>query len=134
MKKVFRFSFFFLTVLIATAACTKNDSTPSDRANYLGTWTVSESHNKAGFEVTILADPNDANRVLIDNFANLLAGNRASAFISGNNITLDQNQSVGGWTILHGSGTMTGTTIINWSYALTNGATQIDATAIYTKK
>jgi len=139
MKSSIRISFFFIFLIcISLVSCTKTDtnstSSGDDRAKFIGTWGVHEIHNKSDYTVTILVDPNESSRVLIDNFANLLTGNRATAYISGNSIILDVNQSVGGWTIINGSGTMTGTTTINWSYALSNGATRIDATATYTKK
>ena len=139
MKKSISFSLFFLMLIIlALVSCTKTDSTttPSgdDRAKFLGSWNVSETHNKGSFVVTIKADPNEASRVLIDNFANLLPGNQATAYISGNSITLDANQSVGNMINISGNGTMTGSTTINWTYTMTDGATRIDATAVYTKK
>jgi hypothetical protein len=140
MKKTLRFSFYFLilasTVLVS---CTKTDSTPSpsgdDRTKFLGDWGVHEIHNKSDYTVTIRVDPNDASRIFIDNFANLIYPNKATAVISGNSITLDPGQVVSDWTIISGSGTMTGTTTINCPYAMTNGATRIDVTtATYTKK
>ncbi len=139
MKKSIRFSYFLLfLVVIALVSCTKTDTniSPSgdSRAKFLGSWTVSETHTKGSFPVTILADPNESSRVLIDNFANLLVGNRATAYISGNSITLDPDQAVGNMTHISGSGTMTGTTTINWTYTMTDGATKTDATAVYTKK
>ena len=136
MKKSIRFSFFFLLLFGGLVSCTKTDSTPSgeDRAKFLGTWNVNESSKKLFFEATIMVDPNESSRVLIDNFAGQLSGNRATAVISGNSITLDANQSVGGATNLSGSGTMSGTGSINWSYSFFQGGDKINATAVYTKK
>lgn len=129
---IFLFLFFFILT-----SCTKTDSEPDPSGNardkFLGTWSVHETHNKADFPVTILADPNEESRVLIDNFGNLLPGNRATAVVSGNSITLDANQPVGDMTIISGSGNMPGTTVINWTYSMTDGATRIDAVATFTK-
>jgi len=138
MKKSIRVSFSFLfLVVIAFVSCTKTDTTtPSsdDRAKFIGDWSVHEIHNKGDYSVTIKTDPNEASRVLIDNFGNLVYGNKATAYISGNSIILDQGQVVSNMTIISGSGTMTGTTKISWTYSMTDGATRTDATATYTKK
>ena len=138
MKKSLRFSFFFLLAFFALFSCTKTDTNPSssgdDRAKFLGNWAVHESYTKLNYDVTILADPNESSRVLIDKFAGQLTGNRATAVISGNSITLDANQTVGGATSLSGNGTMSGTTTINWTYVFLQGGDQINATATYTKK
>lgn len=130
----------FLGVILAAIvmSCAKSDTTPSpsgdDRSKFLGDWSVHETHTKSDYSVTIRSDPNESTRVLIDNFGNLLASNRATGYVSGNNIYLDDNQTVGSMTILAGSGTMSGTTRINWTYSMSDGATLISATATYTKK
>jgi hypothetical protein len=138
MKRAARLSFFLLAMIfLSLTSCTKTDTnsgSSNDRDKFLGTYSVHEIHTKSDFEVTIKADPNESSRVLIDNFANLLPGNQATAYISGNSITLDANQSVGNMTNISGSGLMSGTTKITWSYTMTDGATRIDATATYTKK
>lgn len=138
MKKPIAKCLLFL-VVAATGliSCSKvEDTTPTgnDRDRFLGSWSVHEIHTKSDYLVTIKADPNEASRVLITNFGNLIASYSATAYISGNNITLDANQMVGNMEILSGSGVLSGTTTINWVYSMTDGATQIDATAVYTKK
>ena len=137
IRNSFPVIFFFLFFFVMTS-CTKTDSEPDPTGNsrdkFLGSWGVHETHNKADYTVTILADPNEESRVLIDNFGNLLQGNRATAVVSGNSIILDANQPVGDMTIISGSGNMSGTTVINWTYSMTDGATRIDAVATFTKK
>ncbi len=138
MKKSIRFSIFVLLGLCAIESCTKTDTTPSssgdDRAKFLGTWNVNESYQKINYDVTIIADPNESSRVLIDKFAGQPTGNRATAVISGNSITLDANQNVGGATNVSGNGSMSGTTKINWTYTFLQGGDAFSATATYTKK
>ena len=139
MNKIIRFSLLSVILFsVALVSCTKTDTNPSpsgdDRAKFIGNWAVHEIHNKADYSVTISADPNESSRVLIDNFGNLLAGNKATAYISGSTIVLDANQTVGNMTVIGGNGSMTGTTKITWTYSMTDGATRTDATATYTKK
>jgi hypothetical protein len=119
-------------------ACTGEsnpDPSPTDaRTAYLGRWSVNETWTKLTYVVTISSDPNSTNGVFISNFANTgSAGVAAGASVSGNNITLDPNQTIGDGWIINGSGTMSGTTKINWNYTINDGANLINAVAIYTK-
>ena len=138
MKKSIRYSIFVILGLFAIESCTKTETTPSpsgdDRAKFLGTWNVNESYQKINYDVTIIADPNESSRVLIDKFAGQPTGNRATAIVSGNSITLDANQNVGGATNVSGNGTMSGTTRIIWTYTFLHGGDAFSATAVYTKK
>ena len=135
MKKPIKLSCFLLfLIVLVSISCKKNETTTPEREKFLGKWGVHENHNKGDFEVTISADPNESSRVFIYNFAAQLPENKATAVISGNSITLDANQSVGEATNLHGSGTMSGTTTINWTYSFFQGGDQNNATAVYTKK
>jgi hypothetical protein len=138
MKKLIWISLFSIVLAVTIVSCAKTDTTPStsgdDRAKFLGDWSVNEIHSKNTYIVTIRSDPNESTRILIDNFGNLISSYSASGYVSGNNIYLDADQHVGSMTILSGSGTMSGTTKISWTYSMTDGATRIDATATYTKK
>jgi hypothetical protein len=139
MKKSVLFSFLVLLLISMTfTSCDKTDTdlspTGNDRDKFLGAWSVHEIHTKADFVVTILEDPNETSRILIDNFANLITGNRATAVVSGSTITLDAEQTVGNMTVIGGSGTLTEPTKMSWTYSLTDGATRTDATATFTKK
>ncbi len=125
-----------LMAVLTVSSCTKDtttDNSSDSRAKFLGTWGVNESYQKAYYEVTITADPNATDRVLISNFGGVGPGNKATAYLSGNSITLDANQTIAGW-ILNGGGSINGTTIMNWSYTMDNGATTISASAVFTKK
>ena len=127
--------FLFSGLFFGCAKDTGTTPDPTDaRSAFLGRWSVSEIWTKLAYEVTISSDPNSLNGVFISNFANSGATSiPAGATVSGKTITLDPNQVIGeGWTI-NGSGNLSGTKI-NWNYTLSDGATLINAVAIYTKQ
>lgn len=138
MKKVIILlnSILILTIVLIISSCAKEDvAAPStdNRARFLGTWGVNETSQKAYYDVKIDADPNASDRVLIQNFGNLGNDKRATAFISGSAITLDENQTISSW-LLNGGGNINGSTTMIWSYTMDNGATTITANATFTKK
>ncbi len=135
IRKVTAMSLF--AMVIAMSGCVKDSSSTPDtgatRDSFLGNWNVSESYTKLTYEVTIVADPNSANGVLMVGFANTLpAGPSAGAEVSGARITLDANQVIDGLK-LNGGGVLSGKTI-TWNYTIDDGATLLHAVAIYTKK
>lgn len=136
MKKSMRFIALLLLGLLATGGCTeKADSVDpnSPRDAFIGRWSVSETWTKLSYEVQISADPNSSDGVFISNFGNLGSGSTpAGASVSGSNITLDANQVIAGFTI-NGSGYLSSSKI-NWNYTMNDGATLIQAIAVYTKQ
>ncbi|HTX87443.1 MAG TPA: hypothetical protein VMC08_00510 [Bacteroidales bacterium] len=147
MKKIFNPGLVGLVTLIALySSCAKDTSSPSsdNRSKFLGTWNVTETYNKAGspgwlmplltYQVTVTADPDSSTAVFISNFANAGANVKAHAETSGNNIYISPAKQVlsTGWKV-DGSGTITGTTPINWIYTIDNGADIFYATAVYSK-
>jgi hypothetical protein len=124
-----------LGLFFALSGCAKEGSTTTEvtRDSFLGTWSVSESYTKLSYEVTIVADPNSANGVLISGFANTLpSGPYTGAVISGSKITLDANQVIGDGLSISGGGNLSGKTI-TWNYTIDDGATLLHAVAIYTR-
>jgi hypothetical protein len=124
------------SLAFAFSGCAKDpDESPDTgtRAAFLGTWNVQETWTKLSYDVIISADPNSSNGVFISEFAGTLVSSPpASAVVSGNSIVLDDNQVIGeGWTV-YGSGTLSGGKI-TWNYTILDGATQINAYAVYTK-
>jgi len=138
MKKIhLAINLFLVAMVAALAGCTKDSTTTPDtpvgRDSYIGSWSVSESYTKLTYEVTILADPNSNDGVLIAGFANTMpSGPRAGAVVSGSKITLDANQVIDGLK-LNGGGTLSGTKI-TWVYTIDDGANLTHAVAVYTKK
>ena len=124
---------FLLTLTVFLSACTKDSSTPVNRSDFLGSWSVSEYSTKLAYEVTISADPNSANGVFISGFANTLpSGPPAGATIDGSKITLDANQVLDGLKI-NGGGVLSAK-IINWKYTIDDGANLSNVVSTYTKK
>ncbi len=127
--------------------CAPDNPSPTgtdNRAKYLGTWNVSESHSKSllygnlkldiFYQVTISADPNSTTAVYISNFANAGQNVTAHAETSGNSIYLSpSSQTLSTDWIVEGSGTISGSSPINWSYSINTGADLIYATAKYSK-
>jgi hypothetical protein len=121
-------------------SCGKEDTTTPDptdiRANFLGTWSVNEKWTKLTYEVAITSESGSSDGVYIENFAGSGAGVKTHASVSGNAITiapLPQTLS-NGWIIETGSGSLQGTTKINWNYVFNDQANTYTATATYTKK
>jgi hypothetical protein len=120
--------------------CTTDNPSPSPtdpRSSFVGSWLANETGKKNTFEATIELDPSSTTRVLIHNFANADAGgsgNPAVAEVSGTSISLLPDQVIGdGWTI-NGSGYLSTSTKINWSYTYNDGATLHTVTGTYTKQ
>jgi hypothetical protein len=125
-------------VVLTWIGCTQEDTPGPNqtdaRTKFLGQWMVNETWTDLTYEVTITSDPNSSNGVFIKNFGNV--GNNyppAGASVNGNNIYLDPDQVIGDGIIINGSGSMSGTTKINWGYTMNDGATLITATAVYAK-
>jgi hypothetical protein len=125
-----------LAMTILLAGCTKDEATPGSntRDAFLGKWNVSETWTKLTYEVTISADPNSTSGVFIYNFAGTGgSGTPAGAEIDGTTIILDANQVIGAGLTINASGSLSGSKI-NWNYTLDDGATLIQAIAVYTKQ
>ena len=124
------------TTFILTGCAKDSNTTPDSgtRTSFIGNWSVSETWTKLAYEVKISADPNSADGVFISNFANTgTTSIPASAAVNGSSIILDANQVIGEGLKINGSGNLSGTKI-SWNYTLDDGATQINAIAIYTKQ
>ena len=136
MKKSMHIIALLFLGLLASGGCTEkadpvNPDSPRDA--FIGRWSVSETWTKLSYEVQISADPNSSDGVFISNFGNLGSGSPpAGASISGSSITLDAGQVIAGFTI-NGSGYLSSSKI-NWNYTMNDGATLIQAIAVYTKQ
>jgi hypothetical protein len=129
-------AFVILSFTVALSGCTKETTTTDSgtRSSFLGKWSVSETYTKLSYEVNITADPNSANGVFISNFAMTgSSGIPASAEIDGSSIILDPNQVIGTGLTINGNGNLSGNKI-TWNYTILDGASLINAIAIYTKQ
>jgi len=95
---------------------------------------VTESSKKATYEVTILIDSANSNGVLIANFAGAGQNVKAVAFLTGNTLSLTNNELLSNEWIVNGSGMVTGTTRIDWSYSIDDGANLTSVKAVFMKK
>ena len=131
--------FFLLIPLLAgllVSSCGKdNGATPTlTRELLTGKWMVNETKKKITYEVTILIDSTTSSGVLINNFA--AGGPTVYAFanLSGNTLALRTNELLSNGWIVNGSGTVSGTTRIDWPYTLHDGSNQTSIQAVFTKK
>jgi hypothetical protein len=136
MKKVSKYILLFSLLAGFFASCNKdNGSTPVlSRSSLTGTWMVSETKKKATYEVTILIDSTTSNGVLISNFAGAGQAVYAIAYLSGTTLALKSDELLSNGWIINGSGTVSGTTRIDWPYSLHDGANLTNIQAVFTKK
>jgi hypothetical protein len=138
MKPTIRLAFCFMLLAgAAITSCTKDsDPTPEElnRSSLTGTWMVSETSRKITYEVTISIDTASSNGLLIRNFAGAGQDVQARAFLSGTTLSLPTNELLSNGWVVNGSGTVTGTTRINWPYTLHDGANLYTLEATFTKK
>ncbi|HTL80310.1 MAG TPA: hypothetical protein VL651_01325 [Bacteroidia bacterium] len=119
------------------SSCSPEDEpTPADaRDVFVANWTVNEHSTQIGnstFTVSIAKSTTNTAQVLIDNFYNVGAGNKATADISGSAVTI--NTQTFSSQQLHGSGTKTGANSINLTYYMNNGSVIDTCTATLTRQ
>ncbi len=126
--------FIFLSLALLFIGCGKDPSpAPGDpRSQFLGQWRVTENTKNLTYDVSITADVNSTDGVLIYNFGSFGSSVSAGAVVSGSRITLDPNQEIVSGVIINGSGTLSGSSI-NWTYTIHDGADLITVNAVYVK-
>ena len=137
MKRVSKYTLLFsLIAVFFVSSCNKDNSTTQllTRASLKGTWVVNETFKKTTYEVTILIDSTTSNGVLISNFAGAGQNVKAVAYLSGVKLALTSNELLSNGWIVNGSGTVTGTTRIDWPYSLHDGANLTTIQAVFTKE
>jgi hypothetical protein len=138
MKKLF----FYSSILIGSSilffsGCTKNNPEPSPtdpRSVFLGQWNVRDIKKKLNYQVYISADASASNKISIKSFGDFDPNSSASAATSGNEITLEPNQTLGTVRIIGGKGTYNSSSnTIAWSYSYNDGADQPPVSEIYSR-
>ena len=134
MKKSLRllFLFFFLLIFFGLNSCdkTNNDPTADPRAQYLGTWSCSESAT-VNYHVIISLDSSNSSQILLYNFHMLGNNQKAYAIATQNNLTLPEQGILG--KIIYGSGDLINNNKFTLKYYV-NDSTNIDTIhAVYTK-
>lgn len=140
--KTLQVLFIFSALAITAVSCEVADDLLDNEAvaQLEGEWSVDESSEVfdkkstlSVYTVTISADPDRMNGVIIDNFYNVGISVRATR--SGNSLTISNQNAEDGYSV-YGSGTISGNNNeINMSYTVNDGSAQDDnCTAIFTKK
>ncbi len=125
-----------LLPVFLTSSCNKDNGTTPEltRSLLTGKWMVNETQKKITYEVTITIDSTTSSGVLINNFGGGGPTVNAFAYLSGNTIALATNELLANGWIVNGSGTVSGTTRIDWPYTLHDGADLKNIQAVFTKK
>jgi hypothetical protein len=125
-----------ILILIFTSSCSKNNENIPEitRASLTGTWMVNESGKKNTYEATILVDSSSSTGILIYNFAGAGQNVKAIANLSGNTLALTSNEQLSNGWIINGSGIVSSSTLMNWSYSINDGADLTTYKAVFTKK
>ncbi len=122
----------FLLVILAIAACTKEDidiNTSELRKEFVGTWAVKDECEKMSYGVEIILDEDNSAQVVIKNYANL--GIDVPAIVGGTSIYIDNVKTEG--YIINANGKMNGRTIAWSSYGYETDAVLTECTAVFTK-
>jgi len=122
----------FIFVFLGLNSCDKttNDPPLDVRAQYIGSWTCTESPT-VSYPVTISLDSTNSSQIFIHNFHLFGINEKAYAIATQNNLTLP-NQAILSHTI-HGSGDLVNNNKITLKYYV-NNMTDVDTiNAVYTK-
>ena len=125
---------FLSGIFISSCSKDSNSTTTLTRSALLGTWLENDSGKKLTYEVTFKADTASGNGIVILNFGGSGPGVAAIAYLSGNTLALTKDEQLSNYWIVNGSGTVSGTTLINWPYSLFDGANLYNIQATFTKK
>lgn len=125
-------------IMILFSACEEtldilpDNSDPRDK--FIGEWTCSETELRSteDYTVTIQKNPENSTQVVLKNFGLLGQDAFPYAYITGDKITLPQ-QNVNDWTIKNASGELVDDETIEWTYTLNDGGDEEDFAATYTK-
>jgi len=141
--KNFRASTFIVSFVLIALVCVScevaDDFTGNEAVAELeGNWSVDEESSVFGkstlsvYTVSISADPDNLNGVIIDNFYNV--GISVKANVSGTSLTIPNQEAEDGYTV-YGSGTISGNSNeIDMNYVVNDGSAQDDnCTAVFTK-
>ncbi len=129
----------YLLLIASLAACVPEDNidTGDPRDNFTGTWRFSEtpvakSPDGISFTVTISYDPNNSAQVLLRNFAQIGGQFSPYGIVTNNRITIP-SQEVGQGFMISGSGTLSGSTQMDWEYITIAGGDKESFTAVASK-
>lgn len=126
--------FFLAGLLLQFPACTEDLATDPDqdeREAFLGLWTVEESCVRLNYEVEIKVANDQADKVLMYNFAFTGPGfPPAYGFVDGNKINVPRQTIGEGWKV-EGTGTLQSNRKILWEYYIEIGGDGSNCIADY---
>jgi hypothetical protein len=132
----------YLTIILFVSlisGCEPTDENSPDtdvRDKFIGTWTFSELSPgrsvNATYSVVISKDPSNSSQVLLSNFTAIGSGG-ASAYgiVTSSRITVP-SQSIATDYIVDGSGNLTNSSTMSWTYSYTAGGDKTDCSATAT--
>ncbi len=125
--------FIYALIMILLPACELIEDEPGGdtRDKYTGTWRFNEDDQKktdlSFYNVLITKDPTNSSQVLLKNFGNLGNFYTTVGIATTNRISIE-NQSVAS-VLIQGSGSLSTTNRMSWTYIINDGADQITYTA-----
>ncbi len=133
-------SVFMLLVLFMGSCLPDEDLDPNAgdiREKFVGTWRFTETPigralDAVSYTVTISYDPGNSSQVLLKNFAQVGGQYSAYGIVTNNRITIPSQELAQGFTV-SGTGTMAGSTSMDWEYTTIAGSTMESFTAVATK-
>lgn len=129
----------YLLLIASLSSCIPEEDidTGDPRDKFTGTWRFTEnqivkSPDAISFTVTITYDPNNTSQVLLRNFAQLGGQFAPYGIVTSNRITIP-SQDVGQGFLISGSGTMSGSSQMDWDYTTIAGGDKESFTATASK-
>lgn len=132
-------AFLFILFLLLLNSCTIDDvvdpQTGDDRDKYTGTWLFSETPaaRSISYSVYITNDPSNSVQVLLRNMGNLGGSVSAYGIATSTRIVIPSQEAYDG-VIIEGSGTVSGTNMMQWEYTITAGGDIESYSALATKQ
>lgn len=131
--------FLFIIFLFILNSCTIDDTvdpqTGDDRDQFTGTWLFSETPaaRNISYSVYISNDPSNSSQVLLRNMGNLGGSVSAYGIATSSKIVIPSQEAYDG-VIIEGSGTVSGTDMMEWEYTITAGGDIESYSALATKQ
>jgi hypothetical protein len=127
----------YLVLALLFCSCVPGDADvdPGDPAyKFLGTWKVSESCQRLGYDVEITRDPKNSAQVLLYNFGNPGPGYDPAVGLVISDLIQVFSQTIGeGWSV-SGKGRYQSNGTITWEYTLIIPPNECDCYATYSMK
>ncbi|MFA6949662.1 MAG: hypothetical protein WCQ70_03155 [Lentimicrobiaceae bacterium] len=131
--------FLFIVFLFILNSCTIEDpvdpQTGDDRDKFKGTWLFTETPaaRNISYSVYITNDPSNSSQVLLRNMGNLGGSVSAYGIATSTKIVIPSQETYEGF-IIEGSGSVSGTDMMEWEYTIIAGGDIESYSALATKQ